>query len=72
MEQRFVVFDGGAEPRIYRAPLNRTARLNERMGPDGGNRRNRCNGLVFLETRAQPLTTHEKARQSRANPLLFQ
>ncbi len=27
MEQRFVVFDGGAEPRIYRAPLNQTARL---------------------------------------------
>ena len=27
MEQRFVVFDGGAEPRIYRTPLNQTARL---------------------------------------------
>jgi len=27
MEQRFVVFDGGAEPRIYRSPLNQTARL---------------------------------------------
>ncbi len=27
MEQRFVVFDGGSEIRIYKAPLNRTARL---------------------------------------------
>ncbi len=27
MEQRFVVFAGGSEPRIYKAPLNRTARL---------------------------------------------
>ena len=27
MEQRFVVFDGGLEPRIYKAPLNQTARL---------------------------------------------
>ncbi len=27
MEQRFVVFDGGFELRIYKAPLNRTARL---------------------------------------------
>ncbi len=27
MEQRFVVFDGGFELRIYKAPLNQTARL---------------------------------------------
>ncbi len=27
MEQRFVVFDGGSELRIYKAPLNQTARL---------------------------------------------
>ncbi len=27
MEQRFEVFDGGFEPRIYKAPLNQTARL---------------------------------------------
>ena len=27
MEQRFVVFDGGSELRIYKAPLNKTARL---------------------------------------------
>ena len=26
MEQRSVVFDGGFEPRIYKAPLNQTAR----------------------------------------------
>ncbi len=27
MEQRFVVFDGGSELRIYKAPLNQAARL---------------------------------------------
>jgi hypothetical protein len=27
MEHRFVVFDGGSEPRIFKVPLNRTARL---------------------------------------------
>ncbi len=27
MEQRFVVFDGGSELRIYKARLNQTARL---------------------------------------------
>ena len=27
MEQRFVVFDDGSGPRIYRIPVNRTARL---------------------------------------------
>ena len=27
MEQRFVVFDEGSEPRIYKAPLNQIARL---------------------------------------------
>ena len=27
MEQRFVVFDDGSGPRIYKIPVNRTARL---------------------------------------------
>ncbi len=27
MEQRFVVFDDGSGPRIYKIPINRTARL---------------------------------------------
>ena len=27
MEHRFVVFDGESEPRIYKVPLNKTARL---------------------------------------------
>ena len=35
MDQRFVVFDDGSGPRIYKIPINRTARLVNEF-PDRG------------------------------------